>query len=432
MEKYKLKNGINVLLYRVPHVNSFYISTIIKAGSLFEDKNEFGVSHLVEHYIMAGIKDFPTEIDLEDRFYSLNAYNNAFTLTKNIEVYSSAPYMYTAQIIEIIYNICLNPLFDPSRLKNIKDIIINEIKQKNVINSKIEDFFSNNVYKNLDNINFTNKNNTSIIRKIKFDQIVSYWERHFIPENMSLLVVGNINIKDVKKKIDSTFGAHEYTGKKNKVKLIDISIDNFKNNNIAFKNFNISRSIFTQIIIPIEHKDISAIEEDILIEIATGILVNSRNSRLKIYLRNKNGLIYDINLVFVKNINFHYVNLNFSCMPNNFDIVIRYIMYALLEFKNKGITKEEFLVKKKHYIGSKLMEFDFPDNVLDWCQWVLLNLDHIYTPDDEITLIKKIEYKNTNKNIMNMLDVDKMSFIINGDIDSKKYKNFIQSIINNS
>ena len=52
----KLNNGLNIVTYSMPHVNSVSINIIVKVGSSSESEEESGISHFLEHMAFKGTK----------------------------------------------------------------------------------------------------------------------------------------------------------------------------------------------------------------------------------------------------------------------------------------------------------------------------------------------------------------------------------------
>ena len=52
----KLTNGINVVTFNMPYVNSVSINIIVKVGSRYESEQESGISHFLEHMAFKGTK----------------------------------------------------------------------------------------------------------------------------------------------------------------------------------------------------------------------------------------------------------------------------------------------------------------------------------------------------------------------------------------
>ncbi len=63
-------NGIDLYAFTNPHLNSFCISLYVKAGSMFEDESNNGITHLLEHLLYRNLKN-----SFDGNLYELTALN---------------------------------------------------------------------------------------------------------------------------------------------------------------------------------------------------------------------------------------------------------------------------------------------------------------------------------------------------------------------
>ena len=106
----KLNNGLNIVTYSMPHVNSVSINIIVKVGSSSESEEESGISHFLEHMAFKGTKTrSATEIAKE--FDSIGGHFNAYTSKENTVYYTKVLRQHTNQAIYILADILQNSLF---------------------------------------------------------------------------------------------------------------------------------------------------------------------------------------------------------------------------------------------------------------------------------------------------------------------------------
>ena len=63
-QKVLLPNGLQVLMHQAAALNSVTIEVAIKAGPRYEDQNNIGVAHFLEHMLFEGTRKFPTSKEL--------------------------------------------------------------------------------------------------------------------------------------------------------------------------------------------------------------------------------------------------------------------------------------------------------------------------------------------------------------------------------
>ena len=77
-KRYELKNGIQVVTEKIPHFRSISIGLWFKAGSIYEDNNENGLSHFIEHMLFKGTKK-RTAKEIAQTLEAVGGQLNAFT-----------------------------------------------------------------------------------------------------------------------------------------------------------------------------------------------------------------------------------------------------------------------------------------------------------------------------------------------------------------
>ena len=122
----KLSNGLNVVTYSMPHVNSVAINIIVKVGSRYENLQESGISHFLEHMAFKGTKN-RSALDIAKEFDSIGGHFNAYTGKEQTVYYTKVLASHTEQALEILADILLNSLFDEKDIKKEFNVISQEI-----------------------------------------------------------------------------------------------------------------------------------------------------------------------------------------------------------------------------------------------------------------------------------------------------------------
>jgi predicted Zn-dependent peptidase len=122
----KLSNGLNVVTYSMPYVNSVAINIIIKVGSRYETVGESGISHFLEHMAFKGTKK-RNAIDIAKEFDSIGGHFNAYTSREQTVYYTKVLRSHTDQALEILSDILLNSVFNEKDIKKEFNVISQEI-----------------------------------------------------------------------------------------------------------------------------------------------------------------------------------------------------------------------------------------------------------------------------------------------------------------
>src|ERR1035437_2644805 len=101
-KKKVLKNGLRIIAIPVKNAPSVTVMSIIEAGSKYENKQNNGISHFLEHMCFKGTQHRPKAIDISREFDSLGAEHNAFTSQEMTAYWAKAHNKHTDKILDII------------------------------------------------------------------------------------------------------------------------------------------------------------------------------------------------------------------------------------------------------------------------------------------------------------------------------------------
>lgn len=119
-------NGLRLITYEMPHMESASIGVWVGAGGRYEEEQVNGISHLLEHVVFKGTtrrasKDIYREIE------RVGGSLNAFTAEELTCFTAKVPGSYCETAIDILSDLYLNPLINDSDLEKEKKVIEEEI-----------------------------------------------------------------------------------------------------------------------------------------------------------------------------------------------------------------------------------------------------------------------------------------------------------------
>ncbi|HJN54687.1 MAG TPA: pitrilysin family protein, partial [Flavobacteriaceae bacterium] len=201
-QEFKLKNGIKVLVvenHKLPRVA--YSLSIDNRPIIEGDKA--GVTSLLGSILGNGTTTIPKdEFNEEIDFLgaSLNiGFSGGFasTLTRNNE-----------RVVELMTDAVINPLLSEEEFNKEKDKLIEALKA----DKKSLDAIAGRVGSALSygkNHAYGEFISEETLNNITFEDVLEYHERYFKPNNSYLVVIGDVNYKEIKSLISEKFGAWE-------------------------------------------------------------------------------------------------------------------------------------------------------------------------------------------------------------------------------
>ena len=190
----KLDNGVTVLYEKVPGVKVVSVQCWIKTGSVNENDKLSGISHFLEHMLFNGTKKFkPGEID--EYLDAKGGYNNAFTSLDVTNYYVTIPADEAEAAYEVVSDMVFNALLLQSEIDREKPVVLQEINRK----------YDDPSYKMWQDLQAALFEGTPYARQVigssetvsafTRQEIVDYYNRFYHPQNMTLVIVGDIEKK---------------------------------------------------------------------------------------------------------------------------------------------------------------------------------------------------------------------------------------------
>ena len=199
-KEFKLKNGIKVLVvenHKLPRIN---YSLRFDRKPIVEGEKA-GVISLLGSMLGNGTTsiskdEFNEEVDFLGASVNVGFGSGfAFTLTKNNE-----------RVLDLFSDAVINPLLTEEEFEKEKEKLIEGLKSQkkdiDAISSRVGDALS--YGKNHAYGEFITE---QTIDNISFQDIIDYHAKYFIPNNVYLVVIGDVNYKNVKSLISEKFGS---------------------------------------------------------------------------------------------------------------------------------------------------------------------------------------------------------------------------------
>ena len=203
--KYTLANGLTVILKPDRRTPTFSAQIYVRAGSATEEEySGSGITHLIEHMIFKGTTA-RTSQQVSTQAKALGADIGAYTTLDYTAFKMQGPGNNIIPLLDIFYDIISDPQFDSAELEKEKDVIrtemryVNDNPQKYLSAQFWQTAYIVHSYRN-PIIGFQD-----IFDTLTRDDVKKYYERFYVPNNMVLVVVGDMDIDAVKKAVDENF-----------------------------------------------------------------------------------------------------------------------------------------------------------------------------------------------------------------------------------
>jgi zinc protease len=205
---YRLPNGAQLIVKRRDDTQAVALHVWFKVGSIYENYQEKGMAHFLEHMLFNGSEKYPYgQIDrlVESMGGNINAGTSKEYTFYHIEI--AKPYWKSA--LEILYQLTQKPLLSEDMIEKEKPIVIEELKRgKDNPSTVLWEEFEKLAYK-VSPYRFPIIGYEETIQKFTRDSLLKFYRNFYQPRNMYIVVVGDVDPDQVKEEVMNTFGKEE-------------------------------------------------------------------------------------------------------------------------------------------------------------------------------------------------------------------------------
>ncbi len=219
--KKKLKNGMRIITVPMKENPTTTVLVLVETGSKYENKENNGISHFLEHMVFKGTTKRPTVFDITKELDGIGAQYNAFTSFEYTGYYAKSDYKNFDTILDVVSDMYVNPIFPEKEIEKEKGVIVEEINMRQDSPQRVVGAeFSKLLYGDSPagwNIAGTKEN----VKKMERPDFIDYRNKHYVASATTVVVSGKINEKDVFKKVTKAFKDIGTWKKEGKEKVVE-------------------------------------------------------------------------------------------------------------------------------------------------------------------------------------------------------------------
>jgi len=403
---FTLKNGLRVYLIPFKNQKNYYAILGTKYGSkdveFYLDNKKistpYGTAHFLEH------KMFEMEDGIDPfKFFSKSGTStNASTTFDNTRYYIWGVNNFLENL-KYLLDFVFSPYFTDSNVEKEKGIIKEEILMyEDSPEWAMDDMMRKNLFYKLP-IKEKIAGTIESIEKITKSDLENAYNTFYNPENMVLVIGGDINVKE----IETLLKNHEILNKinkKEKIKLIsyDEPSDVKEEYKKLYMNVEIPKIRFSIKINKNDLDDFTSIEQNMYLGVIVSSLFGS-TSDFKEYVT-KNGLTSGFYVE--KNSFYNFFTLDITCESEKADMFLDEVKKTL---KNIKVTKDSLERIKKVWIASEIRMIDNVEVTVDNVYSDLITYNQVYF--NRIDYIKNLNIRKLNK-FITKLDLSNQSLVM--------------------
>ena len=347
-----LENGLRVIHRQFPSEIS-YCGIAVNTGSRDEDAHEWGMAHFVEHMLFKGTKRRRAH-HISNRMENVGGDLNAYTTKEETFIYSTFLKEYFPRAVELLSDIIFNSEFPQIQIEREREVVLDEI-------DSYDDNPSELIYDDFENLMFSGHDighyilgEPHTLNSFNSDNINSFVKRQYQTSEMVFFSFGKTPFSKVLKLTEKFFNIKQQPieAKKRITPIISTPVTSIIEKSTSQTHVVLGWNKYNMF-----HPDRYVVY--LLNSILGG---GSLNSRLSRSLREKNGLVYNIesNISLYSDTGFY--SIYFACDPKNRDKCLRLIKKELKNIMEKELTPMQLTAAKRQWKGQLGISAEMNEN----------------------------------------------------------------------
>jgi len=355
---HNLPNGVQIV-HRKTTSPVVYVGIMVGAGTRHELPNENGMAHYIEHCVFKGTEHY-TARQIINHIEGIGGEINAYTTKEETTFYAATLRNHFRTTLHLLAEMVLHPTFSKKETDKEVTVILDEIESYNDSPSElIYDDFENMIFEG-SSLAMPILGTKKTLRRIsKSPDIALRWmQQHYRPERMVLFVLGNVSTQQVisaatrellsnsQYPIANSEASHSqspitHSEASNSQSPIPHSEASHSQSPIAYTRLYKRHTHQTHVMLgshayPIGHP------KQLTMYLLNNILGGgSMSSRLYLSLREKHGLVYNIDSQAVPLSDTGYWNIYLACEPQHKDQCLELCHKELKQLRDTTLTTSQ-------------------------------------------------------------------------------------------
>lgn len=380
IEKHTCKNGLRVVLEKVPAVRSVTIGIWILTGSRHEHAEINGISHFLEHMFFKGTKT-RTAQDIAEEFDAIGGQVNAFTSKEYTCLYAKVVDTYKYKALDILADMYFHSQFQEEEMEKEKKVVYEEIKMyEDTPDDLVHDLLAKAAYGSHPlglPILGTEEKLATFTPKMLED----YIHLRYTPDNVVISVAGNVDTSFIQT-VETYFGSYTFTKSSKtlaKPTFLGEKMERYKDTE--------------QVHLCLGYNGLAVHEAAIYsLIIMNNVLGGSMSSRLFQDVREKKGLAYSVFSYHSSFMDSGLLTIYAGTAKNQSEQLLHVIQETIDKFITKGLSDKELQSSKEQLKGSLLLSLESTTSRMSRNGKNELILKEHYTLDELVEMIDDVNH----------------------------------------
>lgn len=383
IQTHKLENGLRIIHRNFPSEIS-YCGIVVNTGTRDEYPDELGMAHFVEHMLFKGTKRRRAH-HISNRMENVGGDLNAYTTKEETFIYSTFLREYFPRAVELLSDIIFNSEFAENQIEKEREVIIDEI-------DSYADYPSELIFDDFENLMFTGHDlghyilgESEILKTFNREKINSFVKRQYHPSNMVFFSFGKTPFTKVVKQLERYFNFPQ--------EQIELKRRNAPPNIKPLSQIIQKQTTQTHVMLGWNKYNLHHPDKYVLYLLNNILGGGSLNSRLNSSLREKNGLVYNVESHATLYTDTGFLSIYFACDPKYKAKCLRLVNKELKKLMSKELSTMQLSLAKRQWKGQIGISSEINENSALNMAKNYLHYDKYITMDDVFAKIDAISGK---------------------------------------
>ncbi|MDP2671078.1 MAG: pitrilysin family protein [bacterium] len=342
----KLRNNLSLMTVNLPAFKSVTILVFVATGSRYEIKRTNGIAHFAEHMFFKGTKKRPTAADISATIDGIGGEFNAFTSKEYTGYYVKGSSQHLDLIMDVLSDMLLNSKFEQKEIDKERGVIGEELRM--YLDQPMR--YVAEIYEELlygdQPLGWDTVGTLESLTNINRDQFLGYLDDYYHPNNMLVVIAGDITEEKAEALTDKYFGSLQ---DKETKKFLPAKFSQAQPAVRLFeKDTEQAHFCLGVRSLPLGNPD------RYKISVLNTVLGAGMSSRLFLEVRERRGLAYYVRGSVDEYLDAGAVTFQAGVEPKKIEEAIKVVLAELNKIAEKGLSSVE-LNKAKEYMKGKLV-----------------------------------------------------------------------------
>ena len=377
-----LDNGLRMLTSNMPHVRSVSISFFIGVGARYEEAEQSGTSHYVEHLLFKGTQQRQTANDICEAIEAVGGVFNGGT-DKEITVYwAKVTNEHLPLALDVLADVIRCSRMDEADVEKERQVIIEEINMSMDSPHQRVNMLIDEVIWPEQSLGRDVAGSKETVQAADRNQLIDFWKAHYVPSQTVISVAGDMEHQEVETAVHGLLSDWKDGQHSKWFPAIDSQ---------DAPRLIVEAKDTEQAHVCLGLRGLSILHPDrFILNILNIVLGEGMSCRLFREIRENLGLAYDIHSYVSHFKDSGSLVVYGGISPKNVEPLIQAVLTELVKLKDNLVPETELSKAKEMAKGRLLLRMEDSRSVSSWNGGQEIMLGKIKSVDEMVSIIEAI------------------------------------------